>query len=132
MKVEPSSRDLLEIARATLLSEIAPALPEAQRYAALMAANALAIAGRELAAPGAGPAELARLAALLRPGWAPHGDGPETLREGTARLAARIREGAFDDGPARDSLLAHLRETVRARLAISNPRALARDEGTPR
>ena len=131
MKVEPSSRDLLEIARATLLAEIAPALPEAQRYGALMAANALAIAGREIAAPDAGPAELARLAALL-PGWTPPGDGPEALREGTARLAARIREGAFDDGAARDSLIAHLRETVRARLAISNPRALAREEGTAR
>lgn len=131
MKVEPSSRDLLEIARATLLSEIAPAIPEAQRYGALMAANALAIAGREIAAPDAGPAELARLAALL-PGWTPPGDAPESLREGTARLAARIREGAFDDGAARDSLITHLRETVRARLAISNPRALARDEGAAR
>lgn len=131
MKVEPSSRDLLEIARATLLSEIAPALPEAQRYAALMAANALAIAGRELAAPDGGAAETARIAALL-PDWAPPDDGHGALREGTARLAARIREGAFDEGPRREALLAHLRETVRARLAVSNPRALARDEGTAR
>jgi hypothetical protein len=131
VKVEPSSRDLLEIARATLLAEIAPALPEAQRYGALMAANALAIAARELTAPDAGAAELARLAALL-PQWAPPGDGHEALREGTARLAARIRAGAFDEGPAREALLAHLRETVRARLATSNPRALARDEGTAR
>ena len=129
MKVEPSSRDLLEIARATLLAEIAPALPEAQRYGVLMAANAIAIAARGLAAADDGPAELSRLAALL-PGWAPPDDGHEALREGAARLAARIREGAFDDGPARESLLAHLRETVRARLATSNPRALARDEGT--
>jgi hypothetical protein len=131
MKVEPSARDLLEIARATLLAEIAPALPEAQRYGALMAANALAIAGRELAAPEGGAAELARLAALL-PGWSPPGDVPGALREGTARLAARIREDAFDDGPAREALLAHLRETVRARLSVSNPRALARHQGTVR
>lgn len=131
MKVEPCARDLLEIARATLLAQVAPALPEAQRYGALMAANALAIAGRELAAPEAGAAEFSRLASLL-PDWAPPDDGHEALREGTARLAARIREGAFADGPGRVALLAHLRETVRARLAVSNPRALARDEGTPR
>jgi hypothetical protein len=131
VKVEPSSRELLEIARATLLAEIAPALPEAQRYGALMAANALAIAGHELAAPDDGTDEAARLAALL-PGWAPKGDGNAALREGTARLAGRIREGAFDEGPAREALLAHLRETVRARLAVSNPRALARDEGAAR
>lgn len=129
MKVEPSARDLLEIARATLVAEIAPALPEAQRYGALMAANALAIAGRELAASDDSATETARLAALL-PGWSPAGDGPEILREGTARLAARIRAGAFDEDPDREALLAHLRETVRARLATSNPRALARGEGT--
>jgi hypothetical protein len=130
MKVEPSAADLLEIARATILSEIAPALPEAQRYAALMAANALAIAGRDLAAADASAAELSRLAALL-PGWVPRGEPATALREATARLARSIRDGRFDEGEARASLLAHLRETVRERLAISNPRVLARDERNP-
>ena len=129
MKVEPSAADLLGIARATILAEIAPALPEAKRYGALMAANALAIAARELAAPGDAAAELARIAALL-PDWKPGECAAGALREGTARLAARVREGRFDEGPARDALLAHLRETARARLAVSNPRALARDERT--
>ncbi len=107
MKVEPSAADLLAIARATILAEIAPSLPEAKRYAALMAANALAIAGRDLAVPPDEPAEIARLAALL---------------------ARRIREGRFDEGEPRARLRAHLLETTRARLAVSNPRALARDE----
>lgn len=127
MKVEPSAAELLEIARATILSEIAPALPEGQRYCALMAANALAIAGRDLAAPDAGAAELARVAALL-PG---PGGGTGALREATAHLAKAIREGRYDEGEARTSLLAHLRRTVRERLAVSNPRALSRDERTP-
>ena len=127
MKVEPSAAELLEIARATILSEIAPALPEGQRYCALMAANALAIAGRDLAAPDAGAAELARVEALL-PG---PGGGTAALREATAHLARAIREGRFDEGEARASLLAHLRRTVRERLAVSNPRALSRDERTP-
>ena len=129
MKVEPSAAELLEIARATILSEIAPALPEGQRYCALMAANALAIAGRDLAAPDAGAAELARVAALL-PGPGPGGD-TDALREATAHLAKAIREGRYDEGEARASLLAHLRRTVRERLAVSNPRALSRDERTP-
>lgn len=127
MKVEPAAADLLDIARATILSEVVPALPEAQRYAALMVANALAIAARELAAPTPDAAERARLAALLADG-VPGGDGPQALREATARLAARIREGLYDEGDARLRLLAHLRETTRARLAVSNPRALAREE----
>ena len=130
MKVEPAAAELLEIARATILAEIAPALPEGQRYAALMAANALAIAGRDLAAPDAGAGELARLAALL-PGFAPAGGADAALREATARLAKAIREGRFDAGEARASLLAHLRQTVRERLSVSNPRALVRDERTP-
>ena len=129
MKVEPSAAALLEIARTTILADIAPALSEAQRYAALMAANALAIAGRDLAAEDAGATELAGIAALL-PDWNPESGGPDALREGTARLAARIREGRFDEGTARTRLLEHLRRTVRARLAVSNPRALARDERT--
>jgi Domain of unknown function (DUF6285) len=125
MKVEPSAADLLEIARAAILAEIAPALPESQRYAALMAANALAIAGRELAAPAAATDEIARLAALL-PDWKPTGDESRDLREGTALLAARIRAGEFGEGEPRTRLLAHLRESTRSRLAVSNPRALAR------
>ena len=125
MKVEPSAAELLEIARATILSEIAPALPEGQRYAALMAANALAIAGRELAAAATGPAEVARIGALLGD-WTPTADPQSDLREATARLAARIREGRYDEGAARLRLFEHLRETTRSRLAVSNPKALAR------
>ncbi|MBZ0248205.1 MAG: DUF6285 domain-containing protein, partial [Burkholderiales bacterium] len=79
MKVEPGAADLLAIARETILGEIAPALPEPQRYAALMAANALAIATRDLAAPTDGNGELARLAALL-----PGEEAPQSLREGNA------------------------------------------------
>jgi hypothetical protein len=127
MKVEPSAVELLEIARAAILLEIAPSLPEAKRYAALMAANALAIAGRDLAAAQTAPTEIAGLAALL-PDWTPPADEPSALREATALLARRIREGRFDEGAARARLRAHLMDTTRSRLAVSNPKALARDE----
>jgi len=59
------------------------------------------------------------------------GGGTAALREATAHLAKAIREGRYDEGEARASLLAHLRRTVRERLAVSNPRALSRDERTP-
>lgn len=124
MKVEPAAADLLDIARAAILSDIVPALPGNQRYTALMAANALAIAGRDLALPSTGADEIARLVALLGD-WSPAADPGEALQEGTARLATRVREGRFDEGEARFRLLAHLRETTRARLAVSNPRLLA-------
>jgi hypothetical protein len=125
VKVEPSAQDLLDVARAAILAEIVPALPESQRYAALMAANALAIAGRDLAAPATAATEIARIASLLED-WTPAGDDARSLGEGTARLAARIREGRFDAGEARSKLLAHLDEATRARLAVSNPKALLR------
>lgn len=118
MKVEPGARELLEAARAALVSEVVPLLPADKRYAALMAANALAISLRELAAPATEAGELARIAALL----ADPSCGP--LERANRTLAARIREGAFDAGPARAALLAHLKATTRERLAVSNPKAL--------
>jgi hypothetical protein len=125
MKVEPAAADLIAIAREAILAEIAPSLPEAKRYVALMAANALAIAARDLAPPADG-AEAARLASLL--GERETADTPESLREATAALAGRIREGRFDEGEARSRLLAHLSAVTRARLAVSNPKALSRDD----
>lgn len=118
MIVEPGARDLIETARAALVNEVIPMLPADQRYAALMAANALAISARALAAPETGAAELARIAALLGRG------DRESLAEATRTLAARIREGDFDAGPERERLLDHLRATTRERLAVSNPKAI--------
>lgn len=129
MKVEPSAADLIDIARLAILDDLAPSLPEASRYTALMAANALAIAGRDLAAAPTSKEEIARLVALL-PGWEPAKDESAALREGTALLAARVREGHFAEGEARARLLEHLRETTRARLAVSNPKALSRERST--
>jgi hypothetical protein len=125
MKVEPAAADLLATARAALLEEVAPTLAEPQRYAVLMAANALAIAGRELRSAPPAREEIARLQALVG-GWTPAGNDEADLREATVRLAAGIRAGRFDAGEARERLIAHLRETTKARLAVSNPRALAR------
>jgi hypothetical protein len=73
------------------------------------------------AGPGGGPpgpaaaaAELDRLVALLG-----H-DGD--LRGLTEELARRIRDGSLDD--RRPEIVGHIRESVRAKLTVANPRYL--------
>ena len=126
MNDRPDARDLLETARNTFMAEVLPALPEALRYTALMIANAMAIAQREIAA-GDAPlrAEYQRLAGILS-GIAAAPDG-DALRGAVAgynrRLANEIRAGRFD-GEERAAMLEHLRRTTEEKLAVSNPKAL--------
>ena len=49
MRHETAGADLLEAARDALMAEVVPSLTGAQRYAALMAVNALKMVERELA-----------------------------------------------------------------------------------
>lgn len=126
----PTAFELIRAVREALEQEVGPRLTDARlRYRILIAANVLRIVEREL--PGEDVrlgAELAALDALLgRAGRA----APATLealrqavREGTRELAERIARGEADAGPWRARVLAHVRETVAARLAINNPAAL--------
>lgn len=50
MQNRPDGVELLDIARRTLLDSLLPALPKDKHYEALMIANAMATASRELAA----------------------------------------------------------------------------------
>lgn len=112
MLERPDAPDLLATARQSLLNTLLPVLPAHLHYEARMAANALAIAGRAIAADTA--AADAALAALL-PGDA----------QPLATLSRRIRAGEFAPGTARHadarSLLVAM---TRARCAVSNPKAL--------
>ncbi len=120
---------LLELARAALLDELLPALPRDLSYSARLAANAMAIAARELET-GAAPrqAERKALARLLGedkeglPGLADTETLDEALQRLTWRIAAEIRAGGRDGDP---EVFAMLRESARARLKIANPRALS-------
>lgn len=131
MNDRPDARDLLEIARHAFTTEVLPAVPEALRYTALMIANAIAIAQREIAA-GDAPlrGEYRRLAELLS-GNAAAPDG-DALRKAVAgynrRLANEIRAGRFD-GEERAAMLEHLRRTTEEKLAVSNPKALVDPAG---
>jgi hypothetical protein len=115
MTDRPSGADLLKVAREALMRALVPELPEGQRYLALMIANAMAIAARELTS----------LRMLLEErGPDTSEDVADRLEALNRRLCAEIRAGRFtggaDDGRLRD----HLRRSAEARVAISNPKAL--------
>ncbi len=125
MSERPDAAELLALARAALLEGIADAVPAERRYTVLMAANAIAIAGREIAGgPRAARETLTALAGLYGEA-AVAGEEAETVETRLAglerRLAGDIRRGAFDGDPRLPELL--LRR-ARDALAISNPKAL--------
>ena len=124
----PPGAELLRIARETLIAELRPIVGESGRYTLAMIANAMAIAAREME-EGDAPlrAALTRLDALY--GKPDRELAGEALRNAVAenerRLARDIRCGRFE---ARDdkqrAILQHLRESVAARLRVSNPKSL--------
>ncbi|RJG00828.1 DUF6285 domain-containing protein [Noviherbaspirillum sedimenti] len=132
MSDRPNGQDLLLTAREELMKRLLPALPAELRYSALMVANAMAIAARELDAGQSGDLrELAGLQQLL-PGEAT-AEAPvdgELLQHALTgyrkELCAQIRVGNFDAGkPSHQELLRHLAENVSHKLTLSNPRLLS-------
>jgi len=129
MRDQPTGDQLLDTARALLREELMPALPADKRHTALMIANAMAIAARQLR-NGDAPErdELANLARILcLP--ADHGDAPpaalrERLIERNRELCRWIRGGRTDAGRLRDTVRQHLLRTTRRKLEESNPKAL--------
>lgn len=109
-----ATADLLKVARAILREQVMPGLDADRRYTAVMVANALAIAARELDQGGRARAEeQALLAEFL-------GQSAATLPELRRRLCRELRDGAvLANRP--DELRILLRKVVHARLAISNP-----------
>jgi hypothetical protein len=128
MQDRPTASELLDAVRTFLEADVVPALEGPRQFHARVAANVLAIVGRELAGEETALGEeWRRLATLLGSGSAVP-PGLEALRaavrEATATLAERIRRGEADRGPLRDETRAHVRETVRQKLAVANPRFL--------
>jgi hypothetical protein len=120
----PTVRELLEAVRGYLELEVVPAAVDRRaRFRALIAANVVQVVLRELDAAAADAvAEEAALAAL--------GLCDGTLEERRRGLARRIRAGAYDEGPRRAAAFGYARETVRRKLAVANPRFIARAEQT--
>lgn len=130
MRDQPTGEPLLDTARQLLRDELLPALPPRQRHAALMIANAMAIAGRQLRhGEAAERDELLALQQLLAlPPCAP-ADDPAALRaqlvEANRVLSVQLRSGQADGGERRERVLAHLRATTRRKVEESNPKYLA-------
>jgi hypothetical protein len=114
----PDATELIETVREYLHDRLLPAVSGHQAFEVRIAANLLAIALRELEhGPAMAAAARERLARLIG------ADGAAGALEAT--LVERIRSGEI--GVADEALRAHLRAVVRDRLAIANPRYLARD-----
>ena len=112
MRDRPNGADLLDVARVSLLEDVAPTLKGQQRYIVLMVANAMGIAAREIT-----EAERSRRAwsAVLDrvPG---HGGAPADAS--IQRLVGSIREGKHDADAAIFDALA---ETVEIAASIWKP-----------
>lgn len=126
MSEHPNGAELLKVAHEALTRELVSDLPESKRYLALMVANAMAIAARELElGDGATRAELTSLRMLFQdPEPDVSEDTADRLEALNRRLCADIRAGKFDGGEVEARLRGHLRRSAEARVAISNPKAL--------
>ncbi len=134
MQDRPDARELLDAVRAFLEEQVVPALDGTRQFHTRVAANVLAIVGRELAhGDEALRAERRRLVALLAAPATPDSHTGAALatsvRELNAILAERIRAGEADAEPWRSQVLAHLRATAAERLAIANPKYAAPTSG---
>lgn len=115
----PEAADLLAEARQLLKTAILPELAGTHRYEALMIANALSIAQREIEASGVTPSPAtSALKAFLQAKGLGDDAGNEAGGAESA-LALAIAEGRIDS--ADPELEALLRELTAARLRISNP-----------
>jgi len=109
----PDAAELAAALAQFLFEQVRPAVPQELRFQVLVAANSAAILAREAAAGEASAAEEGeRLARLLD---AP----PEDPREAQGAVARAIRSGALDD--RWPEVVAVLRESVRAKLAVAHP-----------
>jgi hypothetical protein len=127
MHDRPTAAELIDAVRQYLETELLPSIADARlRFQTLIAANVLAIAGRELASEDEALREEWRLlAGVLNRG----NDEPQRLdelrrviREANRELCAQIRRGDFDEAERRRGLAGVLRRLVVRKLEVANPR----------
>ena len=127
MQDRPTLTELIDAVRGFIERDVVTALDGTAKFHARVAANVLAIVGRELAHEDEHRlAEWQRLDALLGAEPLPP---PAALRDALLQrseaLCARIRAGDADGGPFRNATLAHVRATVREKLIVANPKLLS-------
>jgi len=124
----PTARELLAAVREFLETDVVAELEGVKRFHARVAANVLAIVEREIASEEQSLlAEWARLVGLLGCAGVPPPRTDElrgAVRGLTETLVQRIREGEADREPFGRVVREHVRETVREKLRVANPRYL--------
>ena len=128
MQDRPTYAELLEAVQHFLETDAVPALEGPKKFHARVAANVLAIVRRELESEDTQlRAEWERLRELLglagRPPTA-RAELRRQVRQHTAELCERIRDGDADAGSWRSTVMAHVRQTVEDKLRVANPKYL--------
>ena len=124
MQDRPNYDELLAAVERFLDDEVVAKGEGAQRFHGRVAANVIRIVRRELEHEEEQLAsEWESLDTLL--GEAPRPRDRAALRlvlaQRNEELSERIRSGDADGGDFRDAVLAHVRETIRDKLAVTNP-----------
>jgi hypothetical protein len=130
MNDRPTAEELVDAVRLFLEKELLPGQTDARtRFQTLVAANVLAIAGREMAGEESGLREEWRLLAPLVGEVGPVATGLTDLRravrEMNKQLCALIRQGTFDEAGRWRDLATLLRKLVLRKLEVANPRHVA-------
>lgn len=133
MHDRPSVDELLRAVELLLDEQFVPTLDGARKYNARVASNVIKMVRRELQHEERqldaewrgldvllGAAERPRTLEALR----------QALRTRNEELSERIREGDADEGEFRALVLAHVRDTVHAKLEVSNPEWLDLEAGS--
>ncbi len=116
MQNEPDAAELLAIAAEVLEQEVVPQLTGTTQHHARVAANLVAIIGRELRLSGANDEqELLSLTRLLG------SECPTDLTQARATLSASLRAGLGDDPDRYAEIWSTLVKVVRNDLAVSKP-----------
>lgn len=131
MQDRPTVHELLHAVIHFLDAEAVPHLTGSRQFYGRVAANALRTVQRELEHEEEQlTEEWERLNQLLA-----REDPPssrvglrQAIRRRTAALCQRIRHGEADTGSYRKQVLAHVRESVREKLLVSNPGWITRPE----
>jgi len=131
----PTQHEILDAVQRFLDDEVVPGTQGRTQFLVRVAANLLRTLDRELALEeGQLAREWSGQNTLLGEQVPPA--GIQSLREALLRrnatLCERIRAGEADEGEARVRMVAHVRQTVQAKLAVSNPALLGRQAGQSR
>ena len=130
MNDRPTAAELMEGVRRFLEADLLPTFSDPRlRFQTLIAANVLAIAGRELSSEEDSLREEHELlmAILAKSASAPQRTAElrEAVREANRQLCEQIRGGDFEDAERFRALAAVLRRLVVRKLEVANPRYLA-------